>query len=338
MTGYYLNAKIPNHDSSLGPAIGGVRYWNYPSEDALIKDAIRSAESASLTAALCGCDAGGGKAILWGDPSQKNERMFRALGRYIQGLGGRFIAAIDLGTTVDDIAAIQKETEFVVCGSLIGESECDYSSITARGVYLGIKAACKTVFGSSSLAGKKISIQGIGKVGFSLLELLHKEKAELYVSDVFFEKVKAAKDAYPDVILVKPAELQALEVDIFSPCAFGDVIGLETVKKLRCKMIAGSANNQLVSEDIADFLDDSGILFLPDFLINSGETITINDALYQIPKVRSQERVEQIYDLVEELLLKAREEKRPPYHIAKDNALKRMREIRSLKKIHLSNN
>ena len=189
-----LKGVLAIHDSSLGPAVGGVRCWKYESEQLLVQDALRLSENASLTAALFGCDVGGGKAIIWANPEDKNEAMLRAFGIYVQGLGGRFYASADLGTTGQDMDLISKETRFVT-GHIKGQStESDHSTITARGVLLGMKAAAKVTFGAASLKGRKIALQGVGKVGLALLELLVQEEAQIFVSDIFFEKVKNAKE------------------------------------------------------------------------------------------------------------------------------------------------
>jgi len=329
-----LKGVLAIHDTSLGPAVGGVRCWNYETEGQLVRDALCLSESASLSAALFGCDAGGGKAILWANPEDKNEAMLRAFGIFLQGLGGRFIASADLGTTSQDMDLISKETTFVT-GHIKGQTnEGDHSRITARGVLLGMKAAAKVNFGSASLKGRKIAIQGIGKVGMALLELLVLEGAQLYISDIFFERVKNAKDKFFGVEMVSPDEIQFLPVDIFAPCAMGDLFTKPSIEKLRCKIIAGPAPNQLPNDQAAADLAESGILYIPEFLLNSGDIIMVNAEIYGIPTSNCQKVVERVYCLVENLLVKAKSTNRLPQQLAKEWALERVRSIRTLKKLY----
>ncbi|RCK81754.1 MAG: Leucine dehydrogenase [Candidatus Ozemobacter sibiricus] len=329
-----LRGVLAIHDSSLGPAVGGVRCWNYASEDELCRDALRLSESASLSAALFGCDAGGGKAIIWANPEEKNEVMLRAFGIFLQSLGGRFIASAELGTTSQDMDVIGKETQFVA-GLLKGQGvESDYSAITARGVFLGMKAAAKVVFGTASLKDRKIAVQGLGKVGTALLELLAKEGARLSVSDLYFEKVKAARDRYPGIEMVPPEEIPFHPVDILAPCALGGLLTPETVGRLKCKIVAGAATNQLSDDSVADLLAKSGILYLPDFLLSAGDIIMVNSDMYGIPTKTCLPTVERVYGLAEELLVKVQTTRQTPTKIAREWALDRMRRIRTLKKIY----
>lgn len=328
-----LKGVLAIHDSSLGPAIGGVRCWKYESEDLLVQDALRLSENASLSAALFGCDAGGGKAILWANPEDKNEAMLRAFGIFLQGLGGRFIASADLGTCSQDMDIISKETQFVT-GHIKGQStESDHSKITARGVLLGMKSAAKMVFGSASLKGRKIALQGLGKVGMALLDLLMAEGARLSVSDIFFERVKSAKDKYFEVEMVSPEEILFLPVDILAPCAMGNLFHERSVRKLRCKIVAGAATNQLAAENAPELLSEAGILYIPDFLLNGGDIIMVNAEIYNIPTTSCLQVVERVYGLVESLLSKARDTRTIPYRIAREWALERVRSIRTLKKL-----
>lgn len=328
-----LRGVLAIHDSCLGPAVGGVRCWNYESEEDLCRDALRLSESASLSAALFGCDAGGGKAILWGNPEEKNETMLRAFGIFLQSLGGRFIASAELGTSSQDMDVIGKETQFVA-GLLKGQGfESDYSAITARGVFLGMKAAAKVVFGSASLKDRTIAVQGLGKVGTALLDLLAKEGARLFVSDLYFEKVKTARDRLPGLEMVPPDEIPFRPVDILAPCALGGLLTPEAVGRLKCKIVAGAATNQLSEEAVADSLAKAGILYLPDFLLNAGDIIMVNADIYGIPGKTCLPTVERVYGLAEELLLKAQATSQTPTRIAREWALDRMRRIRTLKKI-----
>lgn len=331
-----LAGVLAIHDSSLGPAMGGVRLWNYPDEAAMLRDAMRLAESASRTAALFGCDAGGGKVVLRGDPAVKNEAMFRALGIYLDSLGGRFIASTDMGTDGDDMLAIAKETRFVTGLPQSDASEVDHSAITARSVLLGMKAAANVKLGSASLAGRKVLIQGIGKVGIRLLDLLVQEKARVFVSDLYFDRVKAAKDAHPTIEMILPTEVVRFETDVFSPCAAGDVITADNVDALRCQIIAGAASNQLADEGLAARLRDRGILYAPDFVINGGELLMVNAAIYGIPESRAHRQLEQVQALTGEIFRRAAESNLTPLQVAHDLANERMKSVRTLTRLYRS--
>ncbi len=328
-----LKGVLAIHDSSLGPAVGGVRCWNYASEEFLIQDALKLAETDSLSAALSGCDAGGGKAIIWVKPEDKTETLLRAFGIFIHSLGGRFIASAELGTSSNDMQVIGKETPFVT-GLYKGDGpESDYCSLTARGVYLGMKAAAKAVFGSASLKGRKIAVQGLGKVGTALIDFLVKEGAEIFISDLFFEKVKAARDRNPAAVMIPPDEIAFHPVDILSPCAVGSVLERASVKRLRCRIIAGAASNQLAEDGVAEDLAAAGILFLPDFLLNGGDKVVANAEIYGLPRSTCLPAMEKVYGLVESLLAEADSQKTAPFRIARSWALERMKKTRTLKKL-----
>lgn len=329
-----LKGVLAIHDSTLGPALGGVRCWDYQTEDHLIRDALRLAENASLSAALFGCDAGGGKAVIWCDPRKLSETMLRALGIFLHSLGGRFIASPDLGTSARDMEVIAKETPFVAGKSGTGSSDLDYSAITARGVFLGMKAAAKSIFGSAVLKGRKIAIQGLGKVGSALMTMLVEEGAELFVSDLYFERVKAAKDKNPACVMISPDEIPFVPVDIFAPCAMGDLFDADSIKKLRCRIIAGAATNQPASEDIVSEIERLGIIFLPDFLLNAGDIIMVNAEIYDVQPENCLSEIEKVYGLVENLLIKSKSRGKTPYATAKEWAIERMKRIRTLKKLY----
>jgi leucine dehydrogenase len=260
--------------------------------------------------------------------------MLRALGIFIHGLGGRFIASPDLGTTSRDMEVIAKETQFVTGVYRGPEPADDYNAITARGVLLGMKAAAKVAFGSAALKGRKIAIQGLGKVGSALMELLLAEGAELFVTDIFFERVKVAKDKNPSCIMVPPEEALDLPVDILAPCAMGDLFSPASIERLKCKIIAGAATHQLAHEDVAGLLQERGVIFVPDFLLNAGDIIMVNAEIYGIPREQCRVSIEKVYGLVENLLLKAKTKKQIPYVVAKEWALERMKSIRTLKKLY----
>jgi len=310
-----LRAIIAIHDTTLGPALGGCRMWTYSSEDEAIEDALRLARGMTYKNAAAGLNFGGAKAVVIGDPRKdKSEALFRALGRYIETLGGRYITAEDVGTTIEDMEYIRMETKYVAG---LGEGSGDPSPITALGVFHGIRAACKEVFGTDDVAGRKVAIQGIGNVGYNLAKYLKKAGAELIVTDIFEDNVnKAVKELGAKA--VKPDEIIGVECDIFSPCALGAIINDETIYKLKCKAVAGSANNQLKEDRHGDMLEQKGILYVPDYIINAGGVINVAAELEPGGYVREKavKKVEALYNAVLEVIEIAKKENIPTYKAA----------------------
>lgn len=331
-----LKGVLAIHDTSLGPAIGGVCCQEFQTEDQLTNEALRLAEHASLAAAGFGCDCGGGKAILWCRPEEKNEWMFRAFGAFLEGLGGRFIASPDLGTTVQDMAHIARETRFVAGvpkPDPTGETDL-YTALAARGVYLGIRAAVKAALGASSLAGLKIGVQGLGKVGLALLSLIVADKGIPYITDLTFEQVKTARDRFHTAIMVRPAELWKTPLDVFSPCARSGVLTPETAAVLNCRVVAGAACRQLSEDAVAQILMDRQILYVPDFVINAGDMLLIDAERQGKDQATAQVLIEQVYSRAEMLFDEARQKKITPFQLAREQAKDRIGRIQSLKKIH----
>ncbi|HEX6594397.1 MAG TPA: Glu/Leu/Phe/Val dehydrogenase [Bacillota bacterium] len=293
-----LKAVIVIHDTTLGPALGGARMWTYDTEEAAVEDALRLAKGMTYKNAAAGLNFGGGKAVIIGDPKKdKNPEMLRAFGRYVQSLNGRYITAEDVGTTVDDMDLIYTETDFVTGVSQEFGSSGDPSPVTAYGIYKGMKAAAKEAFGSGSLEGKTIAVQGVGNVAYSLCEHLHKEGAKLIVTDINKQAVQRAVEAF-GAEAVDPDDIYSVDCDIYSPCALGGVINDETIPNLRAKVIAGSANNQLKSEKHGQQLFEKGIVYAPDFVINSGGVINVADELTGYNRERALKKVEGIYDII----------------------------------------
>ncbi|MEG3066061.1 Glu/Leu/Phe/Val dehydrogenase [Acetomicrobium sp.] len=310
-----LRAIIAIHDTTLGPALGGCRMWTYSSEDEAIEDALRLARGMTYKNAAAGLNLGGAKAVVIGDPRKdKSEALFRALGRYVETLGGRYITAEDAGTTIEDMEYIRMETKYAAG---LGEGSGDPSPITALGVFHGIRAACKEVFGTDDVAGRKVAIQGIGNVGYNLAKYLKKAGAELIVTDIFEDNVnKAVKELGAKA--VKPDEIIGVECDIFSPCALGAIINDETIDKLKCKAVAGSANNQLKEDRHGDMLEQKGILYVPDYIINAGGVINVAAELEPGGYVREKavKKAEALYNAVLEVIEIAKKENIPTYKAA----------------------
>jgi leucine dehydrogenase len=291
-----LQAIIVIHDTTLGPALGGARMWAYASEEAAIKDALRLARGMTYKNAAAGLALGGGKAVIIGDPAKdKNEALLRAFGRFVQNLNGRYITAEDVGMTVKDMDIVYQETRYVTGVSLELGSSGDPSPATAYGVYCGMKAAAKEVFGDDSLRGRTIAIQGIGNVGFHLCKHLHEEGADMIVTDIHQQQVNKAMQAFA-ATAVKVDEIYDVDCDIFAPCALGAILNDETIARLRCKIVAGSANNQLEEERHGDLLHEKGIVYAPDYVINAGGAIHVADELNGYNRARALKKVEGIYD------------------------------------------
>lgn len=264
-----LRAIVAIHSSRLGPALGGCRYLAYADEQSALEDAIRLARSMSYKAALAGLPVGGGKAVIIRPPYLSNRaELFEAFGRFIEQLGGRYITAVDSGTSSADMDCIAGQTRHVTCTSAAG----DPSAHTALGVFAGIRATAQARLGSDNLEGLRIAIQGLGNVGYALAEQLHAAGAELLVSDLDLGRVQLAVESFG----AQPVACEALlatPCDILAPCAPGSVLDSRSVAQLRCAAVAGAANNPLAGDDMAALLETRGILYAPDYVINAGGLI-----------------------------------------------------------------
>ncbi|WP_080874296.1 Leu/Phe/Val dehydrogenase [Oceanobacillus timonensis] len=296
-----LKAIIAIHDTTLGPALGGTRMWEYDSEAEAIEDALRLARGMTYKNAAAGLDLGGGKTVIIGNPEKdKNPEMFRAFGRYVQSLNGRYITAEDVGTTEADMDQIGLETEYVTGLSAYSGTAGNPSPITALGIFQGMKATAKEAFGSESLEGKTIAVQGVGNVAYSLCELLHEEGAHLIVTDINKEAVKRAQDNF-NAKAVDPDDIYDVECDIYAPCALGATINDNTIPRLKAKVVAGSANNQLKSREHGEILHQKGILYAPDYVINAGGVINVADELVGYNRDRALQNVQRIYKNLEQV-------------------------------------
>ncbi|MDA8210763.1 MAG: Glu/Leu/Phe/Val dehydrogenase [Clostridia bacterium] len=322
-----LRAIIAIHNTSLGPALGGTRMWTYKTEDEAILDALRLARGMTYKSAAAGLNLGGGKAVIMGDPRKdKSEQLFRAFGRYVESLGGRYITAEDVGTSVQDMEFINMETKHVTGVSADFKSSGDPSPATAFGVWQGMKAAAREVYGDSSLTGKTIAVQGLGHVGGYLLKHLAEEGAKLIVTDIFADRVKTVVDEL-GATAVDPKDIYGVECDIFAPCALGAVVNDETLPRFKCKIIAGAANNVLQEERHGDLLEQKGILYTPDFVINAGGIINIADELQGYNRERAFQRVAGIYENVQKVFTIAKRDKIPTYKAAEVMAEERLNKI-----------
>lgn len=332
-----LKAIIAIHDTTLGPALGGLRIWPYATEAEAIEDALRLAKGMTYKNAAAGLDLGGGKTVIIGDPKKdKNPEMLRALGRYIQGLNGRYITAEDVGSTVEDMDMVHLETDYVVGTSPGSGSSGDPSPVTAYGIYKGMKAAAKEAFGEESLAGKTIAVQGVGNVAYRLCEHLHNEGAKLVVTDINKEAVQRAVDNF-GAISVEPDDIYDVDCDIYSPCALGAVINDQTIPRLKAKVVAGSANNQLHSPKHGDLLYEKGIVYAPDYVINAGGVINVSDELNGYNQERALKRVETIYDSLTKVFEISRRDNIPTYLAADRMAEERIESVKNSSRQFLLN-
>ncbi len=332
-----LKAIIVIHDTTLGPALGGTRMWRYASEKDAFEDALRLARGMTYKNAVAGLDLGGGKAVIIGDPrTDKNREMFRIFGRYVQGLNGRYITAEDVGTTVEDMDLVHEETDYVTGISPLFGSSGNPSPVTAYGVYVGMKAAAKEAFGTDELSGKVVAVQGVGNVSYSLCRYLHAEGASLIVTDIRKEAVNRA---------VKEFGARAVDVDgifdaacdIFAPCALGAVINDDTLPRLKAKVVAGAANNQLKDEAHGHLIHEKGILYVPDYVINAGGVINIADELSGYNRERAMKKVEKIYDNVARVIDISKRDRIPAFKAADIMAEERIQRKSSAGKIFLQN-
>ncbi|MGV3487703.1 MAG: Leu/Phe/Val dehydrogenase [Tuberibacillus sp.] len=332
-----LKAFICIHDTTLGPALGGLRMWTYESEEAAIEDALRLARGMTYKNAAAGLNLGGGKTVIMGDPRKdKNEAMFRALGRFIQGLNGRYITAEDVGTTVEDMDIIHEETDYVTGISTAFGSSGNPSPVTAYGVYKGMKAAAKVAFGSDSLEGKTVAVQGVGNVAYALCEYLHKEGANLILTDINEEALNRAVNAF-GAKAVAPNDIYGVDCDIFAPCALGAIINDETIPLLKAKVIAGSANNQLRDERHGDIIHEKGIIYAPDYVINAGGVINVADELVGYNRERALKKVEGLYDNLMKIFAISEQEGIPTYKAADRMAEQRIASLKNSRSTFLQN-
>ncbi|HET6244372.1 MAG: Glu/Leu/Phe/Val dehydrogenase [Bacteroidetes bacterium] len=329
-----LKAIIAIHNTVLGPALGGTRMWNYENETAALNDVLRLSRGMTYKASITGLNLGGGKAVIIGDSRKdKSEALMRRFGKFVNSLGGKYITAEDVGISTRDMEYVNMETDHVsgLPESMGGSG--DPSPVTAYGVYMGMKAAAQEKWGSDSLAGKKVTVQGIGHVGESLVEYLSKENAKVYVCDIYKDSLqKVVKQFNAEVVHVE--EFYDMEMDIYAPCALGATINNDTLNRLKCSIIAGAANNQLADEKIhGEMVMKKGILYAPDFLINAGGLINVYSELEGYNRERSMARAENIYHTTLEIFKMSKFENIPTYQAA--NRLAEQR-IESMGKVKLS--
>ncbi|PIY08578.1 MAG: leucine dehydrogenase [Flexibacter sp. CG_4_10_14_3_um_filter_32_15] len=327
-----LRAIIGIHSTVLGPALGGTRMWNYASSTEAVTDALRLSRGMSYKNSIAGLNLGGGKAVIIGDArTQKNEALLRRFGKFVESLNGKYITAEDVGMTTVDMSYIAMETKHVTgLDENLGGSG-DPSPFTALGTYMGMKAAAKKLYGSDSLEGKKVSIQGAGHVGEYIIEHLSKEGAKIYVTDVYEDRLIDIAKKYK-VEIVGLEEIYDLNVDIYSPCALGATVNDETLSRLKCQIIAGCANNQLKDETIhGNACLERGIIYVPDFLINSGGVINVYSEFASLPREWVVQKTERLYDMCLEVITTSVSESKNAQDVAIQIAQERIDAIANIK-------
>ena len=322
-----LRAIVAIHSTVLGPALGGTRFYPFRNERDALVDVCRLARGMTYKHAAAGLDQGGGKAVIIGDPKTlRSEALIRAYGRFVHGLNGRYLTAEDVGTTQADMDLIRRETPHVtgVSESLGGSG--DPSPATAWGVLWAMKAVAERLWGTESLEGRHVCISGVGKVGAALADHLHEEGVKLTVADVATAAVDGVVDR-TGASTVDPSAAHAVPCDIFSPCAMGAVLSQATIPELRCAAVVGSANNQLATEQDAQRIQDSGVLYAPDYVTNAGGVINIAEEKDGYDRARAYQRIRGIHDTVHRVLDLAAAEGIPTSEAADRLAERRIQEV-----------
>jgi leucine dehydrogenase len=331
-----LRAIIAIHSTALGPALGGTRFYPYKTEEEALADVFRLSRGMTYKAAAAGLDLGGGKGVIIGDPRRiKTEELLRAYGRFVETLGGRYITAEDVGTFLEDMDIVRRESRWVTgCSRTYGGSG-DPSPVTAYGVMQGIKACALEVFGSPELKDRTVALQGVGKVGYALCGYLVKEGAKVTIADIDVDNLGRAVSDY-GVETTTLDTVHTMEADIFAPCALGAIINDDTISELRCKIVAGASNNQLQREEHGDKLRDLGILYAPDFVINAGGLMNVEDELRGYDRERAMTKVEGIYKALQLIFAMAREKNISTARAANEYAEERIRKISRIRLVRVT--
>lgn len=317
-----LKAIVAVHSTARGPAVGGTRMWNYATAEEALEDVLRLSKGMSYKNAIADLEMGGGKSVIIGDSrTQKSPELFQAFGRFLNGLGGHYYAAEDVGTSVEDIAEARKVTEYVLGLKDGPEASGDPSPVTAEGVFRSNLVVARRLFGKSDMTGLTVAVQGVGHVGAYLCEKLHAAGAKLIITDVNQDNLNAVA-AKTGAEIVSPDAIYDVQADIYAPCALGATLNPETIKRLKVKAVCGAANNQLATPDIGDKLHEMGILYSPDYVVNGGGIINVasemnarqNGTAYDPAWVEG--KLSRLMETFEEILVRAERENRPTYQIA----------------------
>jgi valine dehydrogenase (NAD+) len=332
-----LKAIIAIYSTALGPALGGTRFYPYASEQDALADVLNLSRGMAYKASLAGLDLGGGKAVIIGDPSTiKTEALLRAYGRFVQSLQGRYYTACDVGTFSEDMDHIARECSFVTGRTVAHGGAGDSSVLTAFGNFQGMRAAAEQVWGEPTLAGRTVGVAGVGKVGYHLVNHLVEDGARVVVTDVNEAAVARVRSEHPDVTVMADTDaMVASELDVYAPCALGGALTDQVVADLSASIVCGAANNQLEHPGIEKSLEDRGILYAPDYMVNAGGLIQVADELEGFSFDRARHRAEKIFDTSKQVFALAAEEGVPPAVAADRLAERRMIEVGRLRGIWL---
>lgn len=332
-----LTAIIGIHDTTLGPALGGIRMRGYTSEDEALTDALRLSQAMTYKASLAGLSYGGGKAVvaILGEPPANREALFRALGRAIQSLGGRYIPTEDMGTTTADLEHVLAESRFGAGRGEVFGGGGDPSPMTAWGILCGLRACLEETDGRVDFRGLKVALPGLGKVGFALAGYLHEAGVELIVADLDEARTQKAESELGARIVDVDTILEQ-DCDILAPCAAGGIFHADTIPRLRCRIIGGGANNQLLTEDDGDAIHARDILYAPDFAINAGGLINVADELTPggYRRERARAKTESIFDTLRTIFAQAEQRDVPPHRLAVTLAQERIQAVRELRRLN----
>ncbi|MRK02652.1 valine dehydrogenase [Aeromicrobium sp. S22] len=332
-----LKAIIAIYSTALGPALGGTRFYPYASEQEALTDVLNLSQGMAYKNALAGLDLGGGKAVIIGDPATlKTEALLRAYGRFVQTLGGRYFTACDVGTFSADMDQIARESRYVTGRTVEHGGAGDSSVLTAFGVYQGMRASAQHLWDDTSLAGKRIGVAGVGKVGRHLVGHLVDEGAEVVVTDPYEPAVTSLLETYPGVRAVADTDALIREpLDVYAPCALGGALNDESIEALTATIVCGAANNQLAHDGIEKRLEERGITYAPDYCVNAGGVIQVADELDGFDFDRAKMRATKIFDTTLGVLQRAKSEGVPPSIAADRMAEQRMREVGRLRQIYV---
>lgn len=332
-----LRAIIAIYSTALGPSLGGTRFYPYGSEEEALADVLNLSRGMAYKNALAGLDLGGGKAVIIGDPAiDKSEAMLRAYGRFVQSLNGRYYTACDVGTYSEDMDVVARECRFVTGRTVAHGGAGDSSILTAFGVFQGMRAAAKTVWGSPTLRGRRVGVEGVGKVGHRLVEHLLDDGADAVICDVNEAAVDRVRSAHPEVeVATDTAAMIRTELDVYAPCALGGSLNDDTVPVLNAKVVCGAANNQLAHAGVEKSIADRGVLYAPDYVVNSGGVIQVADEIGGFNFDRAKARATGIYDTTRKIFALAADDGVPPAVAADRLAERRMSEIGRLRGILL---
>ncbi|MBI4201303.1 MAG: Glu/Leu/Phe/Val dehydrogenase [Chloroflexi bacterium] len=332
-----LRAFVAIHDTTLGPGLGGVRVWRHPSEDAALMDVLRLSRAMTYKSAAAGLHFGGGKGIIWADRKDKSEAMMLAFGRFVESLGGRYITTEDVGITLVDLEYIARETSHVTGLPISMGGSGDTSQMTGFGIYQGMRACAKEVWGSESLAGKVVAMQGFGHTATALAQHLveDEEGIRLIITDISEDALGRARQT-KGAQVVGPDQIYDVQCDVFAPCALGSVLNSRTIPRLKCKMVCGSANNQLLEIEDGDALQQRGILYAPDYIVNAGGVINIScEVGMTYSEQAAREKTARIYDTMQQVIALAKKEDVSTARAADRLAEERITAVRKVRKTYL---